>query len=425
MKPAYGPSYTLPPILPLLTAALIAASSPPLVDAAINARLEFAPPVSMGEGTAWMSGFVRMGPPSGARTVFTGSLGKGGWRTSRDGGYTWKADPRVAGGGSFFPSVLSGDQLRRTNFGNISAYNASLLYTHFEGAAAQELRLDPASGNLTVSTLPNQISFRGIPPPGVRPLRLGGADSLRLQDGTWLLSAMTWTPPPGPGNCTGTNCTEYSLYAFKSRDGFAWDYAGVIASATAVPYAEEGPSEDGLAQLANGDIVCVFRVDGGDGLHHRHLPYVLARSTDNGATWSEPLTLPKGVGSARPKLKALSTGGLLLGGGRTGNFNHDVLLWLNDGVNLTDWSPYSISYRHNLLCNQSRDFNASNPYGPMIPFDAKVNSSSWPGESSSYNSLLFTSDTEFVITYSQWRHHMGALWRDFAMAVKIVPTSGS
>lgn len=386
------------------------------VHAAVTSRLEFNPPVSMGEDTPWMSGMVRLGPMNGSHTVFTGGMGRV-WKTSRDGGNTWEND--LVQAGSFYPSILSADQLSRTNFGNVSAYNASFLYTSFEGHGPQELRLDPTTGNISVTVLPNTVSFTGIPQPGVRPLRLQGAESLKLQDGSWLLSAMTWTPPTG-GNCTGTNCTEYSLYAFRSTNGFAWTFSGVIASATSVPYAEEGPSENGLAQLHNGEIVCVFRVDGGDGLHHRHLPYVLATSKDGGFTWSQPLTLPVHVGSARPKLHALAGGGLLLGGGRTGNFNHDVYIWLNDGVNLTYWEPYAISYWHNLLCNKSRDFNVSNPYGPMIPFDAKVNSSSWPGESSAYNSLLFKNATHFVITYSQWRHHMGGIWRDFAMPVVIV-----
>lgn len=278
-------------------------------------------------------------------------------------------------------------------------------------------RLDPGSGNLTVTTLPNKVSITGIPAPGVRPLRLGGAATLKLRDGTWLLSAMTWMPPPG-NNCTSTNCTEYSLLVFRSADTFAWTYSGVIASATSVPYAEEGPSENSMTQLPNGDLICIMRVDGGDGLHHEHVPYVLTKSTDNGFTWSKPLALPKGVGSARPKLRALKNGGLLLAGGRTSNFNHDVLIWLNDGVNFTAWEPYSISYWHNFF--NSSYYNASNPYGPMIPFDVKVNSSSWPGESSSYNSLLYSNDTHFVITYSMWRHHMGGIWRDFAMSVEIV-----
>ena len=392
-----------------------------LAHAAIHNRLEFEPPVSMGEGTAWMSGFVRMGPETGTSTVFVGPRGRS-WVSSRDGGSTWIDEPALTTAGSFFPSILSEDELSRTNFGNVSSYNSSLLYTRFEGEGAQQLHLDPVTKKLSVTPIGDKITVDGIPEPGVRPLRLTGADSLQLHDGTWLLSAMTWKPPPG-GNCSSTNCTEYSLLAFRSHNGFAWNYSGVIASATSVPYAEEGPSENGMAQLPSGDIVCVFRVNGGDGLHHRHLPYALTKSTDNGFTWSEPLTLPVGVGTARPKLRALQSGGLLLGGGRTGNFNRDVYLWTNDGKNLSDWQPYAISYWHNLLCNKSRDFNASNPYGPMIPFDKKVNSSSWPGESSSYNSLLFLNETTFVITYSQWRHHMGALWRDFAMLVRIVTPS--
>ena len=60
--------------------------------------------------------------------------------------------------------------------------------------------------------------------------------------------------------------------ALHSTDGgFSWTYSGVVASADEVPYAHEGPSENALAYLRNGSIVCVMRVEGESG---HHSPYI-------------------------------------------------------------------------------------------------------------------------------------------------------
>ena len=73
-----------------------------------------------------------------------------------------------------------------------------------------------------------------------------------------------------------------------------------------------------VPQTADGNLLVVFRTDGGDGYpDHTHKPFMKVRSTDQGLTWSKPVSLPPGVLSARPQLLLLAPKGpLLLTGGQ-------------------------------------------------------------------------------------------------------------
>merc|ERR1712232_455494 len=60
------------------------------------------------------------------------------------------------------------------------------------------------------------------------------------------------------------------------------------------------------------------------------------------------------------------------------------------------------------------------------PFDARLNASQFPRQSTSYTSLLHTgeSDTALLI-YDQWLHHMGNEWRVYAMRIQFDRRSGT
>ena len=73
-------------------------------------------------------------------------------------------------------------------------------------------------------------------------------------DGTMLAAAVT--------TGIGTRSGLLSVVALHSRDaGYTFEYTGVLASIDEVPYAHEGPSENALAHLSNGSIICIMRVD--------------------------------------------------------------------------------------------------------------------------------------------------------------------
>ena len=77
-----------------------------------------------------------------------------------------------------------------------------------------------------------------------------------------------------------------------------------------------GPNENDVVLLKDSKtLLCVFRKDGGDGPHHRHTPYVLATSKDEGLTWAYT-EAPAGMLSAKPRVLVLPNGALVVAGGK-------------------------------------------------------------------------------------------------------------
>jgi hypothetical protein len=325
------------------------------------------------------------------------ALGYGtGFFGTLDGGRTWQVPQpwqQAAAGGSNSTTfaVLSSDGTRLHNLGDIVGAtaaaaavhgnitsvrtNASTTFTVIGGKFAATLWQAPAPNS--------SISFDGIPTPGIKSLRTGGADWLRLPDGSIVGSLIV-----GWGTVSGKRA---SIAAFRSTDdGFAWTFAGDIARADdpRVP-SNEGPNENTLALLANGTLLCVMRLDAGDaGRYHR---YAASFSSDGKAqTWSVA-TMLNGVGAARPRLLRLGTS-LLLSGGRTWKKNRDTVVWLNAAGDGELWQPHSISYWHNTLVSS----NSTPKFDP-----AATNASDhWPRESNSYTSLVQTGPSSAFVTYS-------------------------
>ena len=110
-----------------------------------------------------------------------------------------------------------------------------------------------------------------------------------------------------------------SSFIIRSTDGgrtfdFVWhfneldldDAAGRMLG-MGEPNADYGMCEPDIEVLANGDILCIMRTGGGS-------PMVQSRSTDNGQTWSAPVSV--GWPGVRPELRLLSNGALACSGGR-------------------------------------------------------------------------------------------------------------
>ncbi len=53
------------------------------------------------------------------------------------------------------------------------------------------------------------------------------------------------------------------------------------------------------------------------------------------------------------------------------------------------------------------------------PFDELVNSSDFPKQSTAYTSLRRVNESTAVLVYDQWLHHMGNLWRVYAMRIRV------
>lgn len=331
------------------------------------------------------------------------ALGYGsGFFGSSDGGKTWnipqpwEQQPHEAMAGARAENdttfaVLSSDGERLHNMGNIVGAAASAVAMHgnvttISTNSSTEFSFgDDGKFRAAVRQAPARnasILISGIPAPGIKALRTGGADWLRLPDGSLVGSLIVqWSSTPGK---------RTSIAAFHSvDDGYQWKFAGHIARADDPRVqSNEGPNENSLAMLSNGTLLCVMRLDAGDaGRYHRYASSV----SSDGHSWTTA-TMLNGVGAARPRLLRLG-GSLLLSGGRTWNKNRDSLVWLNAAGDGVQWIPHSISYWHNTLMPHGNSTPRFDPVGTN-------GSSHWPRESNSYTSLVQTGPSTAFVTYS-------------------------
>jgi len=243
-------------------------------------------------------------------------------------------------------------------------------------------------------TVNRTMSFSGVPQPGLLTVQGAGGSggAVTLGDGSLLMSVrVMWAGAPGiHNNPNSTRAT--SIVAFHSSDGYEWRYRGSVMDAASMPQSLEGPSEHDLVLLAdNKTVLCITRLDGGDGSRSWILPYGRAVSSDGGRTWSQGTVLPKGVGSARPSLMRTADGQVVLSGGRLSPTDKDVRVWLNSGrgLGLQPWQPHSISYLHNLM-----EPNKTLHFTPLI------NCSHTHAESLSYTSIVATGAQSGVVVYA-------------------------
>ena len=202
-----------------------------------------------------------------------------------------------------------------------------------------------------------RTSFASLPVPlacrGADCFWTSGAGTVRLPDGTYLQTTVI----PWLGGEFGAQASASGVHAWSSNDTFAWSFVGTVATAAQFPDSGEGPNENSLSLAADGrTVVCVMRLDGGDGLRwgdHRTKNYHLARSTSGGRSWSKATELRDanghGVGTARPRLLLLGSKLLLSGGRLTTEQQGGVFLWVSDDGFGRSWRTTSLSFKHNQL----------------------------------------------------------------------------
>ncbi|MBI4551385.1 MAG: exo-alpha-sialidase, partial [Candidatus Latescibacteria bacterium] len=101
--------------------------------------------------------------------------------------------------------------------------------------------------------------------------------------------------------------TKDRVFAVVSEDrGFTWRFRSVVANGADIPDVYEGANESNTVRLADGRLLCVYRV--GSGRPH---PYHQSSSADEGATWTPPRKM-EGVWSVEPRLVRLDNGLILL-----------------------------------------------------------------------------------------------------------------
>ena len=96
----------------------------------------------------------------------------------------------------------------------------------------------------------------------------------------------------------------------------------------------EGPCEAALCRLADGRLLCVYRLAS-------NVPFGHRSAATRGRTWSEPAAMP-GVYSVQPSLAVLRDGLLALSGGRPG-----IFVWFNPDGKAKEWQSIDLLAHHN------------------------------------------------------------------------------
>lgn len=148
--------------------------------------------------------------------------------------------------------------------------------------------------------------------------------SVKLKNGSYL--AMLYG--------TFEDDKRYSLLAAESADGVRWAYKSTIADDKCPLDGAEGPCESAVCRLADGRLMCVFRLAA-------NVPYGQTYSEDEGKSWS-PATAMKGPFSVQPSLAVMKDGTVALSGGRPGLF-----LWLNADKTGKEWQKIDLLANHN------------------------------------------------------------------------------
>ncbi|MAG36217.1 MAG: hypothetical protein CL878_08230 [Dehalococcoidia bacterium] len=133
---------------------------------------------------------------------------------------------------------------------------------------------------------------------------------------------------------------RHAITVRSDDGGCTWRYLGTVAAPAQFDCSQGGCAEPALALLADGTLLCIFRINGAQPVPDPS--YGRAVSTDGGQTWSTPQLLAPAVGRVDPQLLRLSNGVLALTGGRPG-----FSVWFAiDGAG-KNWQEVDLVAHHN------------------------------------------------------------------------------
>ncbi|MCO6400574.1 MAG: exo-alpha-sialidase [Verrucomicrobia bacterium] len=162
-------------------------------------------------------------------------------------------------------------------------------------------------------------------------VRLFG-NGVELPDKTLLLAGYSWGMTP----YRHESPLGYATVLFASIDGGnTFTTRSVIASGKDYRHSREGLSEPALVRLPDGELLCLMRTGAGGGGDRIRTadPMLIARSRDEGTTWSKSVFPRSGVS---PRLLVMSDGTLVCTYGRPGN----ALIASSDGGRTWGWTHY-------------------------------------------------------------------------------------
>ena len=299
---------------------------------------------------------------------------------SRDGGLSWD-EPRLIGDAGLSHLILpDGSAL-------VLPYYLRLLDGDAVGAPCNvispkgELSFRPAG--VTVTGWPRPPK-RGASPGNTSPI-FGAASfvfngqSLRGQTGEYLSTLF--------GQFEGDK--RFSLVMAESADGFAWRIRAVIAGSDCPvkpPQGDEGPCESAICRLADGRLMCVFRLGS-------FVPYGQAFSADDGRTWTTAVNIQPM--SVEPSLAVLGGGRMLaLSGGRCG-----VYVWFNADGKGGDWQAVDIVAVHNAVRPAADHIDPDSTHGWLSVEEMRKRP--LPAFSSCYTELMALDERTLLLIYDR------------------------
>ncbi len=217
------------------------------------------------------------------------------------------------------------------------------------------------------------VSVSGLPKPdrSVAPdLGLAGfvfnGQTVKLKNGNYLANLYGYFKDE----------ERYSLLAAESADGVKWTWKATVAGKDCPLDGKEGPCESAVCRLADGRLMCVFRMDS-------NVPYGQSFSSDEGKSWSEAVAM-KGPFSVQPSLAVLPSGTVALSGGRPG-----IHVWLNADKTGLNWQRVDVGALHNETVK-----------------DEPIKE---PGNTSAYTEVVALDDTHLLLIYDRIPHGWSAI----------------
>ncbi len=231
-----------------------------------------------------------------------------------------------------------------------------------------------------ISTRPSGANVRGWP-------RAVGLSSPELATAKFVFNGQVVKGRSGEYLTTlyGTfeGDTRYSLVLAESPDGFEWRIRSIIAGADCPLEGQEGPCESAICRLADGRLMCVFRLAS-------FVRYGCTYSNDDGRTWTAPAnTAP---GSVEPSLTVMPSGVVALSGGRPG-----VFVWFNVDGRGEDWQAVDIVAHHNACPGVDP---ITNPGMAWVARDEMI-AKGLGGFSSCYTELARLDDHHLLLIYDR------------------------
>ena len=172
----------------------------------------------------------------------------------------------------------------------------------------------------------------------------------------------------------------------ESNDhGRNWRYLSTIATGKDLPEKAEGPNESAMIQLADGDLMTVFRVGSGKQWNLRR-----AYSRDDGRSWSRAEPIP--AYSVEPSLLRIRNGTLALSTGRPG-----IRLWLSTDPRGQEWQEIDIVEHHNRWAQDATYRIGS--YEGGVHHAAATGNEQW--QTSSYTEMVETAPNRILLVYDR------------------------